>query len=106
MSRDIFITFNVVINMTLCYIYDIQANQVSFIVKTNEKLQQIGQSNEVNMGYWAQFSRNEILELHGIEVDNLRNDDIDLSQEKDETDLEDFYCKRCMDAGCYMCNLD
>ena len=58
------------------------------------------------MSYWAQFSYREIVETHGVEFYNFIKDDTDSDQENDDTNSDqDFYCNRCLDAGCYMCDL-
>ena len=43
--------------------------------------------------YWAQFSHDEILSMHGIEIKEV---DTDLSHEEVDTDLKPHYCGNCM----------
>jgi hypothetical protein len=60
------------------------------------------------MSYWAQFTASELIESHGISFYNyvMNTHTDDCYQESKECNNEEFYCNRCRDAGCYMCNLE
>ena len=58
----------------------------------------------MSAAYWSQWSRSEILSLHGIELDEPQEE----SQDNDCDDMEDDnieedYCKTCADRGCNYC---
>ena len=58
------------------------------------------------MSYWTQFSYQEIVETHGVEFYNfIKTDEGEFEIEKEEIE-EEFYCNRCKDCGCYMCDLN
>jgi len=54
--------------------------------------------------YWSQWSHSEIMSMHGVEIDDERDDDTDLDHDEDDTNLEqEDSCPRCSGGGCNYC---
>lgn len=58
----------------------------------------------MSAAYWAQWSHTEIMSMHGVELDECIEDDVDFDCETNESeeDCEDS-CPRCAGSGCNYC---
>lgn len=51
--------------------------------------------------YWSQFDKEELDSMQGIEQEN--EDDKEMYQEEDDSELGINECPRCCDRGCNYC---
>lgn len=70
----------------------------------NQKHNDIEREVFMTAAYWAQWSYTEIMSMHGVELDQHCEEDIDFDYECDEIneDCED-YCRSCRGVGCNYC---
>lgn len=58
----------------------------------------------MSAAYWAQWSHTEIMSMHGVELDDCVDEDVnfDYDVEECEEECEDS-CPRCTGSGCNYC---
>lgn len=57
----------------------------------------------MSAAYLSQYSRCEILSIHGIEIDHYIDTDADCEFNNDETSMEKDCCSYCRGVGCNSC---
>lgn len=57
----------------------------------------------MSSAYWAQYSYSEIMSIHGVELDQCRDDDIDYDYDECDQDEYEECCPRCSGCGCNYC---
>lgn len=58
----------------------------------------------MSTAYWSQWSHSEIMSMHGVEVEEYHEEDVDYDYDCDEIDEDcDDSCPRCTGSGCNYC---
>lgn len=54
--------------------------------------------------YWAQWSHNELMSWHGLELDELKDSDEEFEDFESEDKIPECeYCRFCLGHGCNDC---
>ena len=57
----------------------------------------------MSSAYWAQYSYSEIMSIHGVELNECPEEDIDYDYDECDQDECEESCPRCSGSGCNYC---